>query len=55
MKKILVAGLIVVSVIFMCMGINYVSNERMIHQYNNEVYQINNFDVLGFFQPYIGP
>lgn len=55
MKKILVAGLIIVSVIFMCMGINYVSNERMIHQYNNEVYQINNFDVLGFFQPYIGP
>lgn len=53
MKKLLTAGLIVSVVLFLVMGTNYISNEKMIKNYENEIYKINQLDFLGIFQPYI--
>lgn len=55
MKKALVVSLILSFVLFLIMGINYIGNEKMIKNYQNEIYKVNSLDVLGFFQPYIAP
>lgn len=55
MKKTLVVSLILSFILFLIMGINYIGNEKMIRNYRNEIYKVNNLDVLGFFQPYIAP
>lgn len=55
MKRALVVGLILSFILFLIMGINYIGNEKMIRNYQNEVYKVNSLDVLGFFQPYIAP
>lgn len=55
MKKALVISLILSFVLFLIMGINYISNQRMIKNYMDGIYKVNHLDVLGVFQPYIAP
>lgn len=53
MKKILIVFLILSSVLFGLVALNFAANERMIHNYNNGIYKSNPFWVLGVAQPYV--
>lgn len=53
MKRILRIICILLSIFFICLLVNYFSNESMIEDYNNGVYGENKLAVLGFTEPYI--
>ena len=53
MKKILAGVGFVFTILFLVLLINYVKNENLIDDYNNEIYSENNMSYLGFLQPYI--
>ena len=53
MKKVLVVIWAVLVIFFICLTVNHVSNEKMINNYENQVYEENKITLFGFFEPYI--
>lgn len=55
MKKIGISIWIISLVLFICLAINYIGNEIRIYNYEDEYYQEDFFDIMGFTEPYIAP
>ena len=53
MKKFLISAGILFSILWVCLFMNHITNEKLISNYENGIYEKNNFTFFGFFEPYI--
>ena len=53
MKKLLITAGILFSVLWICLFMNHITNEKLISNYEDGIYEKNDFTFFGFFEPYI--
>ena len=53
MKKLLITAGILFSILWVCLFMNHISNEKLISNYEDGIYEKNDFTLFGFFEPYI--
>lgn len=53
MKKLLIAAWSLLFLLWICLLINHINNEHFISDYEDSIYEKNNFTMFGFFEPYI--